>query len=243
MKLDPTTAWLLGVGPDPGPEARSELEEAAPPPELLAQTLAAVEVERAAERAAVEAPAPANTRPRRAWLIAGLAAAAAVVAVIRAPDPVGDPDQMVARGLEESAPVVALKVATRHAGRLERLREGAAYAPGDQLYFRYQLGTDGWVHLVTATDGRVEVLVQRAMPAGEADLLEDGQPLAWTIEPGDPSAAFALISTSGPLPGAALSEALQTGLGAGQTEGAEGLCEAARRAGFGCDAIWLEVTP
>lgn len=240
---DPTLAWLLGDGPEPE-DALSAIE-VTPPSALSERTLAAVAADRKTE-AHSQGGTVVSLPGRRRWWFAGAAAAiaAAVLLAVKPPPRVGDPDQMVARGADVSfAPEVALKMAARRGpdGAPERLRADAIYSPGDAFFFRYNVNGDGALHLVRAAHGRVSVLDSRTVTAGEADLTADGKPLAWTSEPADGRAVFALITTPGPRDDleAALSEAL-----GGSTLDADAFCAAAQAAiGGRCDARDVEVAP
>lgn len=238
---DPLTLWLLGEGPEP--EDAADFLEVEPPAELLSATLAAVEAERAAE--SVPELTPANA-PHRTWRWVGLAAAAAAAALLVVglqPGPeVGDPSQMVARGNGETEPMVVLKMAVEHEGALERLREGS-YPAGDRLFFRVSSDMPGYAALVRVDADRIELLDHRALKAGEADLTLDGSPMAWTLEPGDPSSVFALLGSSQPIEIETLDAALRTRDWAGHADDADTICVLASQAGLRCDAAWVGVEP
>lgn len=236
---DPVRRWLVEGGPPPS--EIHDLLDVEPPPELIAATLAAVEAERAAE--SLPALQPANDRRR--WL-AGLTLAsglaAAVLVSLWPAHPVGDPANMVARGDGSSLPSVDLKMAVEHQGQLERLREGR-YPPGDKLFFRVASDGPGWATLIRVDSAGVELLDQREVAAGEADLSLDGRPLAWTLEAGDPSSVFALLGSEAPLDPDALDALLRTQVEGGHAEDADAICTVAAQAGLRCDAAWVGVEP
>jgi len=253
---DPTLAWLLGDGPEPEDALRSI--EVAPPPALTASTLAAVAAARADETDSqdsqdnvVSIGAPRLGMRRALWAAGGaaMALAAAALLSVETPKQIGDPDVMVARGADVSyAPEVALKMAVRRGpeGEPERLRAGEIYSAGDAFFFRYNVNGEGALHLVRAAHGRVTVLDSRAVSAGEDDLTSDGKPLAWTTEPADGRAVFALVTTpdlDGQDVEAALTATLATLDGAAWLD-AEAFCVAAEAAvGGRCDATGVEVAP
>lgn len=237
MNLDPTTAYLLDLGDHPGEEALRAFADIEPDEALCAATLDAVFAE---ETSAVPDDAPvANNNRWYRFVVAGLGAVATVLLVVHASPETGDVSSMTARGLDESTPTVALKMAAKQDGQLDRFRSDRDYGPGDVLYFRYQAGGDAWLHLVHATPDGVEVLDQRKVDAGEADLSgRDGQPLAWTVEEGDGSSVFALVTSNDVLDAEALEQALQV---SGNTQDPGALCTAAARAGLQCDGVRVEV--
>ena len=236
MKLDPTTAYLLDLGPHPGDEALRAFADIEPPQELCEATLAAVFDEETIVEDAV--PEAANNRRWYKFVVAGLGAVATVLLVVHASPETGDVSSMKARGLDHSTPSVALKMATRQDGKLDRFHTGQRYGPGDVLYFRYQTDGDAWMHLVHADHHGVQVIDQRKVQAGEADLSLDGSPLAWTLEKGDQSCVFALITSNEPIDPELLQQALA---GSGKIEDADTLCMAAARAGLHCDGVRVEV--
>ena len=235
MSLDATTAWLLGEGDDPGPAARAEILERDLPPGLAAATLAAVEADRAPEDD--RGPRVAPLHPRRLWLVAASAAAIAASALLSldVTPTVGDPDAMVARGAAGGGHAVHLKAAIRRAeagghDAPARFRAGEAPGPGDLLYFRYQVAGDGWLYLLRQPAGDdADLLHRQAVNAGEGDLLRGAEPLAWSVDPGDPAAVFALVTAAEdhPDPAAAL-----------RAPGGD-LCDRAAALGWRCDSLTL----
>ncbi len=122
MKLDPTTAYLLDLGPHPGDEALRSFAEFEPPEELCEATLAAVFDEDTPVEA--QRPEAANNRRWYTFVVAGLGAVAAVLLVVHSSPETGDVSSMKARGLDHSTPSVALKMATRRDGKVDRFRMG-----------------------------------------------------------------------------------------------------------------------
>ena len=244
MNLDPTTAYLLDLGPHPGQAALDEFLSMEPPVELCTATLAAVFDQEPSFLASpsgapvVETLQPANNARWFKFVVACLGAVAAVLLVVHGSPGTGDVSSMTARGLDESTPTVALKMAARHQGQLDRFRSDRGYGPGDVLYFRYQADGQAWLHLVHADETGVHVLDQRSVQAGEADLSVGGEPLAWTIDEGDDSSVFALVTSNQPLEAGLLEQALSE---SGNIEDAEALCLAAARAGLSCDSVRVEV--
>lgn len=237
--------WLLDEDALPTEAERAAFAELAPPEELLAATLAAMRDELTPmPEAAVEAPplpAPANSH-RWLWLGVVVAAAMALFTLNKPLQP-GDPDKMTVRGGEIGGPEVALKMAARHAGKLERLRDGVAYAPGDALFFRAQTAGPGWIYLIRSSAEGVEVLDQRHLDAGEIDLDRGGQPLAWTLDHEDHLASFALLSSKDAREAGQLQAMLEERLNPEERADPDALCAAARPAGLGCDGTRVEVSP
>lgn len=238
---DPLRAWLLDEAAPP-PEAAAFTEPPLPPG-LAEQTLAAC-LHPAVPQHAAPPPAPvAANRPAPGWrvLVAVGAAAAALLVWVGARPEVGDPAQMTARGDAERAPQVALKMAARREGQLERLHADRAYSPGDTLYFRAWSDAPGWYALVVSDRAGLRLVQAGTLAPGEADLRLDTQLLAWVVEPGDSDASFALVSSPAALSEAALLDRM--GRSSASAEDPQALCEAARRAGLGCDAARVEVAP
>jgi hypothetical protein len=229
---DPVLEHLLGLGPDPGDQAMASFAEMDLPEGLAADTLARVQAERES------APVAANTP--RGWLkfvVTGLGVAAAALLVVQGSPETGDVSSMTARGLEETTPTVALKMAAERNGALERFRDDQAYGPGDVLFFRYQVDGEGWVNLVHASPQGLVVLTQEPVQIGEADLTHAGQQIQWRIEDGDPDAVFALITSNEPIQADDLQAQLAAGLTSGQTVDPRDLCAAAEQTGRRCDAV------
>jgi len=135
--------------------------------------------------------------------------------------------------------MVHLKLAARRGGQLERLRDGAPLAPGDELMFRVQLAADGYVALVRADAAGVNVLHVTPQGAGEADLRLGDDPLAWSVDPGDQSGVFAILSASEPL----RAETLRDELRGVDLSSPTALCRGALALGYPCDAAFVEVSP
>ncbi|MCK6520021.1 hypothetical protein L6R49_01155 [Myxococcota bacterium] len=231
--------WLYDDGPAIDDDARAALGEAPVPAELAARTLDAVRRARAEDQALLPSSAPANQPWRVGGVVALAGLAAGALLAVRGEAPVGDPAAQVARGDAESAPMVHLKLAARRGGQLERLRDGAPLAPGDELMFRVQLAADGWVALVRADAAGVKVLHVAAQGAGEEDLRLGAAPLAWSVDPGDQSGVFAVLSASEPLGAETLNEALADLDPSSPTA----LCRGALALGYPCDAAYVEVRP
>ena len=69
----------------------------------------------------------------------------------------------------------------------------------------------------------------------------NGKPLAWTIDAGDRSGVFALVSSLQPLAEPELTQLLSLDGAADDPSTAEALCARAQAAGMRCDASWVEV--
>ena len=231
--------WLDDDGPPMDAATRAAVGEEAVPGELAARTLDAVRRARAQDAAALPSSAPANQPWRVGGVVALAGLAAGALFAVRGEDPVGDPAAQVARGDAGSAPMVHLKLAARRGGQLERLRDGAPLAPGDELMCRVQLAADGWVALVRADAAGVSVLHVTPQAAGEADLRLGADPLAWSVEAGDESGVFAVLSATEPL-GA---ESLRDELSALDPSSPTALCRGALALGYPCDAAFVEVSP
>jgi hypothetical protein len=257
---DPVLNFLLqDDAPHPGPE----LEDFASmplPPGLAQATLAAVAKERALSvptmpspvprtpvSPAPEATEPANKRWRiPAFLVAGLAAAAALLVVVAGQPEIGDPDLLVPRGSENTAPVVHLEMSTQRGQALERFSPQKALAPGDRLFFRYKADQPAFIYLVHFSVDGIQVLHQDRVRPGQDDLRVAGDPLFWQVEAGDSDGIFALVSSDQELAPGALAKDLDQALrdipSVGQGESVRA-CEAARRLGRYCDATTIEVSP
>lgn len=234
--------WLLDGGPPP-PEA--DLFAAPDLPEGLAQrTLDACLAP--AVREAPQDPPPANRpQPRGGWrwAIPLFAVAAGLLLWVQRPDPVGDPAQMVARGDATRLPLISLKMAARRDGKLERLRDGGSYRPGDTLFFRTQSDAPGWFALMVLDRQGLRLIQQGALSPGESDLRLGDELLSWTIEAGDGQTTFAALSAAEPIPEATLIQRLQEAGVSGQGVSSAQLCEAALKAALSCDAAQVEVAP
>lgn len=258
-----TDALLSYLLEDDGEHPGRELDDFASvalPPGLAQATLAAVTKERAL--AAPTLPAPVPTTPvspvpqaqapaNRGWrlptfLVAGLAAAAALLVVVGQQPEIGDPELLVPRGSENTAPVVHLEMSTQRGERLERFSTEQALRPGDRLFFRYKADQDAFVYLVHLSESGLDVLHRDRVRPGQDDLRIAGDPLFWEIESGDSSGTFALVSSSQDIaPGQLakeLDQALQATPSVDRGESAR-LCQAARQLGRYCDATTTKVSP
>lgn len=258
-----TDALLSYLLEDDGEHPGAELEAFASvplPPGLAQATLAAVAQERALTAPTMPAPVPrtpvapapsAETPANRRWrlptfLVAGLAAAAALLVVVGQQPEIGDPDLLVPRGSESTAPVVHLEMSTQRGERLERFSTEQALRPGDRLFFRYKADQDAFVYLVHLSEAGLQVLHQDRVRPGQDDLRIAGDPLFWEIEAGDSNGTFALVSSTQDIaPGQLakeLDEALRATPSVDQGESAR-LCQAARQLGRYCDATTTKVSP
>ncbi len=246
MSFDPTTAWLLGDGPDPGEEARADFSEAELPPGLAEATLAAVVTLRMADATPMRPRLDLHRGGRVRRLLFGgatvLAAAAAVLLSLPSGPQPGDLEAMVPRGQGVDLPALDLRMAVRQDGAVTRLRAGQVYGSGDIFYFRYEASADGWLHLVHAIETGVEVLDSQRVTPGSADLTRGSEPLAWTVDDTDPSkAVFALIRTDLEADPNWLAEELAGALGSDSPTTPGSLCLAATRLGLSCDAQDVQV--
>ncbi len=187
------------------------------PPTLRAATLAAVQRE---------------MRPARRWppLAAGFALAAGLALMLLPGEP--PPPTLIERGVGVAIPEVGLKIAVSTGGGLARLKPGAAYAPGDTLYFRAAVPGPTPAALLRHGAAGTEVIGRFTLPAGETDLGAAASALAWRLETGEGSSVFALVA-SPQLPD---DEALSRLAG-------PGLCESALAAGLGCAEAPVTVSP
>ncbi|MEL6348780.1 MAG: hypothetical protein AAFV53_37090, partial [Myxococcota bacterium] len=164
------------------------------PSSVVEQTLSAVDAEMLRD-----IPPAAN----RWWRWASIAVAAAAVLLVVSPlGSPPDPDRpMREKGDGIRLPELALKVSVSHDGTLSRYRAGQAYTVGDVLYFRASADTTGHSALVRVDGKGAVVIHQQDLPAmADADLrMANGKLLAWEIEAGEQTAAFALLSGPTPL--------------------------------------------
>lgn len=229
----------------------SAMPELAPPPGLVARTLAAMSAEvAAAEAMGLDPVADASSNVvrlparRRAWTVgaaAALAAAALVaISVPSVPSP-APADRLVPRGVGgERLPDVGLKVAVSHDGSLDRLRADQGASVGDTLYFRVAVDNEAWVSLVRVTAVGAEVVHTQILSAGEADLALESGPLGWEMEGGEQDAIFALLAA----PSALDTDVVEAGLGAAYDPTApDALCQAALPLGARCSASFVQVKP
>lgn len=257
---DPVLDFLLQ---DDAPHPGAELQAFAsiPLPVGLAQaTLAAVAQERTlaaptraspAPRTPVSTPPTASEPANRRWrlpvfLVASLAAAAALLVVVGSQPEIGNPELLVPRGSEGTAPIVHLEMSTQRGQALERFSPDKALSPGDRVFFRYKADQPAFIHLVYISESGIEVLHQDRVRPGQDDLRIAGDPLFWQVESGDSNGTFALLSSDQELsPGDIaneLSQALQNTPSVDQGESAR-LCQAARRLGRYCDSTTIKVSP
>jgi hypothetical protein len=237
------------------------------PPELLAQTRAAMAAELASETAAssdatTTASVPASTsaavrrdeappaaevvplRPRRVgWTLGAVAALAAGALVFLAmpTEPAPAPaDRLVERGSGERLPGVALKVAVRRDGATRRHDPSQSVGAGDELYFRAGVDQDARLQLVRVDAGGASVVHAQGAAAGEADLALDGAPLAWAVEAGESDAVFAVLASGTDLDAAVVEGALGAAYDPADPDAA---CRAALSLGARCDATTVTVQP
>ena len=246
--MDALLAHLL-EGEDPPADLEAALA-ADPQARLLADELSAIDAAaaslplleapsalRADVLAAVDAEMPRPADAPRRWLsprfaIAAVAVAAALLAVVLVPSapPTGDIEKMVARGSDEVQPVVGLRMAVASDGAVERFQVGTAYAPGDVLYFRYDLTAPAWLHLVRVDGSGAALLHTQRAESGTADLVTDGQALGYALERGEERAVFALVAHAERLTADAI-DALDL----------EHVCDDVRELGGWCAAEAVEV--
>jgi hypothetical protein len=223
------------------------MPELAPPPDLVARTLAAMAAEVAAADDTRDDDAPPNVvqlpaRRRAAWTFgaaAALAAAALVaISVPTEPNPAA-PGTLVPRGVGgERLPDAGLKVAVSHDGSLGRLRADQGASVGDTLYFRVAVDSEAWVGLVRVDATGAQVVHTQIMAAGEADLALESGPLAWQLEPGEQDAIFALLAA----PTALEAAAVEAGLAAAyDLASPDAVCQAALPLGARCSAALVQV--
>ena len=148
----------------------------------------------------VRTPARTPRARRSSWLRAGsVLAASALLAFRSAPAPVGDPADLVPRGVGASpAATLEVRVAVKHDGRVDRLTDGRAYAAGDTLLFRVSAPEPVELTLRREQD----LLWHGSVPAGESDLpvgyaLEAGEgPARFVVEGGGASATISIPAVS-----------------------------------------------
>ena len=179
----PTRIEALLVAAEPAVGAgsrRSSRDERGNP----GSPLPAAEDGRQAKRPSAEIVA--FPRARRIWAAVGTVAALAAGALLLVgwePERVGDPSALVARGVGEVTPTVALRVAVERGGRTERLSTGTTYSAGDTLIFRVSSSVAGPIEL-----RRDDVVLYRGtVSAGDTDLR-----VGYTLEAGEAAARFVL---------------------------------------------------
>ena len=238
----------------------AQMPEIEPPAALVADTLEAMDaLVAASNRAAPAAPPPAladppapvvpaaNASPAAGWrrtapmvgLGVALAAAAALVVVPSTPEP-GDLDGMTERGVSARLPHVTLKVAVDRDGEVARLSRGAAYGPGDTLYFRASVDDAAWLSLVRVDAQGARMVHQQLVSSGEADLALDSGPLAWRVEPGETDAVFAVLAGRDWVAASEVEAALAGAYTGGD---APAVCAAARALDVRCAAELVRTAP
>jgi hypothetical protein len=185
-------------------------------------------------------------KTHRTWAKASvfLAMAAAVLLAVFPPSSgefQGDLNHMTAKGEQDGAPTITLKIAAIQKGVASRHRTDEAYTSNDEIAFRVQSNKDGFVYLLHVVDKTIDVLLEAPLVAGESDLgMPDGQHARWSFDESDTNSLFAVLSSNEPLQ----STDLQDGLSAFLTEtpvNKDTLCLAAQSLGCQCDAIEVMV--
>jgi hypothetical protein len=185
-------------------------------------------------------------KTHRTWAKASvfLAMAAAVLLAVFPPSSgelQGDFDHMTAKGEQDGAPTVTLKIAAIQNGVASRHRTDETYTSKDEIAFRVQSNKDGFVYLLHVVDKNIDVLLEAPLVAGESDLgMPNGQHARWSFDESDTNSLFAVLSSNEPLQ----STDLQDGLSAFLTEipvNKDTLCLAAQSLGCQCDAIEVMV--
>lgn len=241
--------------------AFAELLPPAPPADLIARTLDAVEdamdadehwdfdalfaelppppvppelAARTLRRVEAEMPAP---RSRRWPWAAGLALAAAALLTVSLPgDEAADLSALTEKGAGVTLPELALEAAVSRGGAPpSRYRTDTRYSEGDIFYFRVSSDLPTTATLVRVDEQSVELVHQQPLAAGAVDLRRGEQLLAWKIEPGEQSADFVLLAGAAPQP-----EAISSALAADAPDPCAAL-EAALDTS--CAQIRVEVAP
>ena len=232
--------YLLGEGPEPRPGQLADFTEEALPDGLEERTLNRVAVERTRLSPAVQ-----QQTWRRAWAV-GLAIAASLVIALTVPEstetPQGNLENMTAKGLEQSAPMVHLKLARVESGEAVRHRSDRAYRAGESLLFRVQSNSSGWITLLNAQGDRLSAVLQTQVEVGDNDLvLPNGEIAQWQFDSTDQSGFFAVISSESPLPSETLVQQLRTAADERPFQ-VRSFCLTAQALGWQCDAIEVMVT-
>lgn len=233
------------------------------PPAVVAETRSAmrVEVEKShlqqgavasAERGPLAAPLGGEPQVGRkgvlptrrvAWTVGMVLAMAAGVLVFIAPstEPVPAPaDRLIARGVGGRLPDVSLKVAVKNLDETRRHDPTRAVAPGDELYFRVRVDQAAELKLVRVDDGGAAVIHAHESAAGEADLLVQGLPVAWSVEAGERDAVYAILASGEEL----ATDQVEAALGATDVaRDAASVCRSALLLGARCDATIVKVDP
>lgn len=132
--------------------------------------------------------APPKTRR---WWGMGLATASLTAVFFLLPDAplsVGDPSQMLARGMGDEAASLHLDAAVQIAGQEQRLSVGTAYPAGTTVIFR--VSTDRSLPYTLSRNG--QVFAQGTLSSGETVL-----PTGYMLESGEDAARFVLQTPVG----------------------------------------------
>lgn len=232
--------YLLNNGPLPDESELTAFNEVDLPDGLAVKTLNLVDLERTRAQAVPQ---------QRTWgrgLSVGLALAASLLLVFAMPEetstPQGNLENMTAKGLEESAPKVHLKLARMENGAAVRHRTDRAYSAGESLLFRVQSDSSGWVTLLNVQGSQISAILQSPIQGGDNDLLlPTGEIAQWSFDNTDRSGFFAVVSTITEVSSDGLVQQLKDST-AGEAVQAEALCLTARALGWQCDAIEVMVT-
>lgn len=244
MSQESLLNFLLDDGPAVEDAILANLLEEDVPDALATQTLNRVALLRTEHE-----PVPqdsSNWTSRGTWAKASifLAMAAAVLLAVFPPSSgelQGNFEHMTAKGEQDGAPTISLKIAAIQNGVASRHRADEAYAPNDEIAFRVQSDKDGFVYLLHVVNQNIDVLLEAPLVAGESDLgMPNGQHARWSFDESDTNSLFAVLSSNEPLQ----STDLQDGLSAFLTESPvnkDTLCLAAQSLGCQCDAIEVMV--
>ena len=232
--------YLLGDEPMADLDTLVEFNE-----EELPQGLA----ERTLNRVALERTQLTPVSQNRFWhrgIPAILAVAASLILVFSLPKSdtnlQGNLENMTAKGLEQSAPKVHLKLARLENGEAVRHRTDHAYSAGEALLFRVQSNAAGWVTLLNVQEGRLSPILQSPIESGNNDLaLSNGEIAQWLFDSTDRSGFFAVISSETAVPSETLVQQFQDA-SADPLLKSESFCLSARALGWQCDAIEVMVT-
>ena len=239
--------YLLDDGPPPPAAALADLLEEEVPKDLAEKTLNRVALERTR-------PQVARQVWKKSFWKSGLLVtlAAGLLLIVQTNEEVNPVtpstndthplEGMRAKGEEQTAPKVSLKISANHNGAWTRHRTDAHYEPGDALAFRVQSDAAGSIYLIRVDEVGVQVLLESETQAGEVDLaLSNGKLAQWKFETKDRSAIFAVVSTKEKIDEQQLQTQLGENLGA-TTPNASSVCLAAETLGCQCDAIEVMVS-
>ena len=239
--------YLLEDGPPPPAAVLADLFEEDVPEELAQRTLNLVAIER------TRPPVAQQNWKNRIWKSGLLVTlAAGLLLVIQTKEDTSPLDStsnqvnplegMQAKGEEQSAPKVSLKISANQNGNWARHRTDANYGPGDALAFRVQSDAAGSAYLIRADQSSIQVVLETEIRAGEADLaLPNGQLAQWKFESKDRSAVFAVVSTTEKIDPQQLQTQIGENLGVFPPT-ASAFCLAAESLGCQCDAIEVMVS-